>query len=408
MVPAEIARDPVLSGDHKLLFGAINSLSRASKGRCIASNPTLATHAGQSVSNVELGLRALKSRGHIDVVMVKRGIRDHIAVTWQPTQTLGSQPPQTLGTYPTQELGIPPAQALGTEKISEESLFVRELVTPTHDVGGKGQIGTKRSAIPDDVLEEITDLLGDELAAQVAKAGDAFQRKLGKRWDALVDAATILSEELSFDTVINDPPRYLLGTAKNVLAKLLADDRLTEDGMLADWYWAEISAEVIQSLHDDIHPSKIVATIGNRLKADEDAGSLVTRLTDEIIAMSIRVACECGSRWSKYRYLDENGEPNQIVKLLLSDDMERGLSEGVTTDAMMSEVRDKMTETGEHPEAIRAVQLFMAGHFGIDLPDTGDSVSPTVEHGPVATSVAVEDTPVGRIDSSLTPEMSPN
>ena len=399
-VPSEIARDTELSGDHKLLFGAINSLSLASEGRCIASNPTLAKYTGQSVSNVELGLRALKARRHIDVVMVKRGVRDHIAVTWQPTQTFGSQPPQTLGTYVTQELGIPPAQTLGTEKIFEKSLFVGESVSPTRDDVNKNEIGRNQVAIPEDVLEEIMDLLGNDVAARVVKAGDSYHRWLGKRWDALVDAATILSEKLNFGTLIKDPPRYLLGTAKKVLAKLRVDKRLTEDGKLADWYWAEISNEVVQSLYDDIHPTRIIATVGNRLKED-GAGSLVTRLTEELVDASIRIACECEGRWSKYRYLDEDGEPNKIVKVLLSDDMERGLSEGVTAEAMMSEVKDKMTAIGEHPDVIRAVQVFMADHFGIDRPDPGDAVAPTLEKRPEAAPLAVEGIPVGGIDSTL-------
>ena len=89
MVPSEVARDKNLSGAHKMLFGAINSLCKAAEGRCIASNTMLATTTGQSVSNVELGLSVLKRRRLINVVMAKRGVRDHIMVAWCPTRTLG-------------------------------------------------------------------------------------------------------------------------------------------------------------------------------------------------------------------------------------------------------------------------------------------------------------------------------
>jgi hypothetical protein len=98
MVPAEIAQDDTLSGDHKMLFGAINSLFKASEGRCIAGNPHLAFLTGQSVSNVELGLRALKKREHFHVVTADPGRRGHISVILRPTQRLGTYPTQSLGT----------------------------------------------------------------------------------------------------------------------------------------------------------------------------------------------------------------------------------------------------------------------------------------------------------------------
>ena len=164
---------------------------------------------------------------------------------------------------------------------------------PTTDDDAQIKGGTKQAPIPHDVLEEVRGFLGDDLVSKIAKAAKPFRDVVCDRWDALVDAASILADKIALDEEIRNPTRCLLGITKNVHAKLLEDDRLTEDGELETSFWSGLDIYVTRSLHGEVGPKKIIAAIMGELKDDDRTGSLLTRLTREHLDNSIRITAEC-------------------------------------------------------------------------------------------------------------------
>jgi hypothetical protein len=113
-----IARDKRLSAGAKLLYGAVDSLSRGSAGRCIASNRALAEMTGQSPSHVERLLTELccgrDGRPRYLIRAMRNGVRESISVcppeiaAGDPPRIQAGDPPRIQAGAPQIEAGAPP------------------------------------------------------------------------------------------------------------------------------------------------------------------------------------------------------------------------------------------------------------------------------------------------------------
>ena len=303
MTPNDVMSRKGISPGAKNVFGVIFSLQQASIGRCILSNESIAERTALTVQQVKRLFRVLENAELIKRIKKKGSdcTRESIEVLWKPSSepnraVVANQPhqeavrvagqpqngsavvatqPQTdelstnctqqQGTYCTQSdngLAENCTQQQGTictpEKTSEEILSVGEVSKSGRATDDDAQIKseTKQTAIPHDVLEEVRGLLGDDLVSKIAKAAKPFRDVVCDRWDALVDAADILADKIALEDEIRHPVKCLLGITKNVHAKLLNDDRLTEHGELEVSFWSGIDMLVVQSLHDELVRSR--------------------------------------------------------------------------------------------------------------------------------------------------------
>jgi len=129
MVPLVIAARKDLSLGAKLLFGIINSLQRASLGRCVAGNDELAERIGESNRQTRRWIHELEERQLI-ARDLDHGRRQELRVTWKPAISginTHSRTPQTTWRSPVSTRW----SAQTTEKTLEKTLEKKSSSSPT-------------------------------------------------------------------------------------------------------------------------------------------------------------------------------------------------------------------------------------------------------------------------------------
>jgi Helix-turn-helix domain len=402
-----------ISPGAKLVFGVIFSLKQASAGRCFASNERIAQKTALTVQQVKRLLPVLEKAELIKRV-AKNGAkctRDSIEVLWMPGKELGEKCTHRLGEKSSQQLGDKSAQQLGENCIpkktveeslqktsvgggeSEGELSVGGLVDATHDDQSERNLRKRQIEIPEDVLGEVRDLLGDALAGRIANAARTLHDIVGNRWDALVDTAKIVRDELALsddDDGVRNPMRYFVGTVKNVIVDLLEDDRLDADGFMSIPHFGRVTQETVNGIHDGESPAKIRARLMDELNEYGDAGSLLVRQTNAIIDEALGVIWDYKTRDLSSRYLDPDGKLNRWVKWNLEEAIPEGIALGMTGKEILRISAEKTNDA--EPSARHAIDAFVRYELSWRLPDASIRLDSGVPEQPAAMIAEEADT----------------
>lgn len=244
MVPLEIAARKDLSLGAKLLFGIINSLQRASLGRCVAGNDELAERIGESNRQTRRWIHELEERQLI-ARDLDHGRRQELRATWKPSISginTHSRTPQTTRRSPVSTRW----SAQTTEKTLEKTLEKKSSSSSTPPPAEKTTTttfaslpknksgGSKQEARP------LSDAEGREMVRRVAskcphlpgaaakfQAAPELPRRCGHDWRGLANQVVRLEEQVAAGDIkfrtIENPVNYVVGMLKKLpLAKLSA------------------------------------------------------------------------------------------------------------------------------------------------------------------------------------------